>query len=140
MDNNYLKDLISTEKLYVQKIEERDKLIKYILNSTMFLGSLGFSIAGFSSYMKTNILPFINSDNIVFFPQGITMCFYGILGLIISINQVLISYYKVGEGYNEFNKEKGTMRVYRKGGILWNKTDIDITYALKDILRFYIYN
>ena len=140
MDNNSVKDLRSKEKIYVQKIEEEDKIIKYIFNSIMFLGSLGFSITGISSYMKINILPFLNSNSIIFFPQGITMCFYGILGLIISINQILITYYKIGEGYNEFDKEKGTMRVYRKGGLPWNNSDIDITYALNDILRFWIYN
>lgn len=140
MDNNSVKDLRSKEKIYVQKIEEEDKIIKYMFNSIMFLGSLGFSITGISSYMKVNIFPFLNSNSIIFFPQGITMCFYGILGLIISINQILITYYRIGEGYNEFDKEKGTMRIYRKGGLPWNNSNIDITYALSDILRFCIYN
>ncbi len=140
MDNNSIKELRSKEKIYIQKIEEGDKIVKYILNSAMFLGSLGFSIAGISSYTRINIIPFINSDTIIFFPQGITMCFYGILGLIISINQILITYYKVGEGYNEFDKEKGIMKIYRKGGLPWKNSDINITYALSDIVRTNIHN
>lgn len=43
------------------------------------------------------------------------MCFYGLIGVILSINQFLILYLKIGEGYNEFNKETGMMTIYRKG-------------------------
>lgn len=140
MDNINEKELKSRDTIYVQKVEEEDKIIKYILNSTMFLGSLGFTIAGISSYTKTNILEFINANDIIFFPQGLTMCFYGILGLIFSINQILITYYKIGEGFNEFDKEKGTMRIYRKGGFPWKNTDINLIYSLTEILRIKICN
>lgn len=139
MDNINEKELKSRDTIYVQKIEEEDKIVKYILNSTMFLGSLGFAIAGISSYTRTNIIGFIDANNIIFFPQGLTMCFYGTLGLIISINQILITYYKIGEGFNEFDKEKGTMRIYRKG-FPWKNSDINLVYSLTDILRIKICN
>ena len=45
------------------------------------LGSLDFLLTGLSSYFNFNLLPIIHSENIIFFPQGLVMCFYGLLGL-----------------------------------------------------------
>lgn len=66
------------------------------------------------------------------------MFFYGSIGLIISTSQFLILYWKVGEGYNEFNKEKGTVKIYRKGYPGKNSSsEVELTYEIKDILRIY---
>ena len=62
------------------------------------------------------------------------MLAYGTLGLLISINQFLILYWKVGEGYNEFNKISDKMIIFRKGFPGKNE-DVMITYSLNDILR-----
>ena len=32
-----------------------------------------------------NLLPVIHAENIVFFPQGLVMCFYGLLSIIFSV-------------------------------------------------------
>lgn len=127
--------ILQTENLLREKIEESDKIIKYIINSTMFLGSIGFLLTGLSSYVKINIIPFLDSSQIIFFPQGITMCFYGSLGLILSMNQFFITFFKVGEGFNEFDKKKDTIRIFRKG-FPGRNADIDIKYSLKDIVRY----
>ena len=126
-------EILKTESLLREEIKEADNVIKYVLNTVMLLGSTGFLITGISSYIKMNIISFLDASQIIFFPQGITMCFYGTLGLIFSINQFLIAYLKVGEGFNEFNKVTGTVRIFRKG-FLKKDSDVDITYPLKDIV------
>ena len=102
-------NMLQNKKIFKEKIIESNKKIKYLLNTILFLGSLGFLSVGASSYLQFNIIPFLESNQIIFFPQGITMCFYGLSGVILSINQFLTLYLRIGEGYNEFNKETGKM-------------------------------
>lgn len=135
-NTNEKKLTFKNDKLLREEILENDKYLKWILNFTMLLGGLGFFVAGLSSYLKQNILFFINADQIIFFPQGLTMTFYGTCGIIVSINQIRILFLKIGEGFNEFNKEKGIMQIYRKG-LLGKESDINITHPLKDIVRKY---
>jgi hypothetical protein len=47
------------------------------------LGGLGFLIVGLSSFFEVNLIQFLDSKNITFFPQGLVMCFYGIVGLLL---------------------------------------------------------
>lgn len=61
------------------------------------------------------------------------MCFYGTCGVIVGINQIRIILSKIGEGFNEFNKEKGIMQIYRKGPMGEN-SDVNIIYPLTDIV------
>nr|YP_010700209.1 photosystem I assembly protein Ycf4 [Euglena deses]WCH63353.1 photosystem I assembly protein Ycf4 [Euglena deses] len=119
------------KEILIEKIEENNKIIKYSFNTIMLLGAFSFLIVGISSYINYNLIPFLKADDIIFFPQGITMCLYGIAGTILSINQFKILLLKVGEGYNEFNKKNGNMTIFRKG--TQDNSDIKITYALKDI-------
>lgn len=126
---------ISNENILLETIEETNKITKYFLNLIIILGSLSFLIVGLSSYNSNTIIPFLKAEEITFFPQGLTMTFYGILGTLISINQSIILLSKVGEGFNEFNKEKGTMTIFRKGLPGKNK-DINITYPITDIVRY----
>lgn len=128
-------EIIKTEKLFKENIKEKDKLLKYILNIIILLGSIGFLAVGISSYIGFNIITFIKSNEIIFFPQGLVMSFYGCLGLILGINQMKILMLNIGEGYNEFNKENGEMKIFRKG-LQGKISDINICYPLKDILRF----
>lgn len=129
---NLIKETMKNESILKEKIEENDKTIKWIFNIVILLGAIGFLDVGVSSYLNHNIIPFLHAEQIIFFPQGITMCFYGTCGLLVSINQIRILSSKIGEGFNEFNKEKQIMQIYRKG--LWGKnSDINITYSLADI-------
>nr|YP_010700401.1 photosystem I assembly protein Ycf4 [Phacus arnoldii]WCH63561.1 photosystem I assembly protein Ycf4 [Phacus arnoldii] len=112
---NKKNNLIRTNTIFKQEIVNEQKITDYLLSITMFLGSLGFSIVGISSYLNFNLVPFLNSKEIIFFPQGLTMCFYGIFGLILSSYQILIIYWNIGQGYNKFDKEKGTLEIFRKG-------------------------
>lgn len=127
-------NLSKNQKILREEIYEKNKIIKWIYNIIILLGGCGFLVVGISSYIQYNLVYFLNSDQILFFPQGITMCFYGICAIIISINQIKITLNKVGEGYNEFNKEVGLMKIYRKG-TKGKNSDVNITYALTDIVR-----
>lgn len=131
LENKEKKGIVKTKELYRKYITEKNKPIKYITNYTILMGSLGFLSVGTSSYIKYDIIPFLRSDQIIFFPQGLVMCFYGTLGILLGINQIRILNSKIGEGYNEFNKKTGTMKIYRKG----SNSDININYPINDILR-----
>ncbi len=100
--------------------------------SIILLGGFGFLLTGISSYLNFDLLPFINSKNILFFPQGLVMCFYGILGLIFSCYLWLTLFWGVGGGFNEFNKKQGIVRIFRWGFPGKNRR-IDLSYNIKDI-------
>nr|YP_007517019.2 photosystem I assembly protein ycf4 [Euglena viridis]AEY70792.2 photosystem I assembly protein ycf4 [Euglena viridis] len=133
IENLRKNDLIfKNENILKENIVETDKLIKYIFNITILLGGLSFLIVGLSSYIGYNIIMFFNASEIIFFPQGLTMCFYGVAGIIVGLNQLKILILEAGEGYNEFNKEKKVMTIFRKG-IQGKNSDINISYPLTDI-------
>lgn len=126
--------ILKTNTILKEKITEDDKTIKYLLNFIILGGGLGFLIVGISSYIKYNLVFFLKADQIIFFPQGLTMCFYGICGTLVGINQLRILLLKIGEGYNEFDKTKGTMNIFRKG-LTGKDSDVNITYPLEEIVR-----
>lgn len=132
-DSNHFTVNSTDKKILREQIVEDDKLTKWLYNIIILLGGIGFLSAGLSSYIKYDIIYFLKSSQIVFFPQGITMCFYGSCAILISINQIRILLKKVGEGYNEFDKEKGIMTIHRKG-FKGNNSDVNIVYPLTDIV------
>src|SRR5688572_24734436 len=108
------------------EIQESDLIRRYIVvgsrrfsnywwASIIFLGAFGFLLTGLSSYLQLDLFPFIQSKDILFFPQGLVMCFYGILGLFFSIFLWLTLFWSVGGGFNEFNKKDGIVRIFRWG-------------------------
>lgn len=125
---------IKSNTVLKEFITEEDKITKYVLNFIILGGGLAFLIVGISSYLKQNIIFFLKADQIIFFPQGLTMCFYGFCGTIVGINQIKILTQNIGEGYNEFDKEEGTMKIFRKG-TKGKNSDINITYPLEEIVR-----
>jgi hypothetical protein len=86
----------------------------YFWGSSLFIGGLGFFFSGLSSYLKINILPFTNSKELIFIPQGIIMTFYGTVGIIISFYIFLTIIWDIGSGYNEFNKKENLIKIVRK--------------------------
>lgn len=100
--------------------------------STLGIGGFYFLFTGLSSYLGYPLLPIIHFENIVFFPQGIVMCFYGSLGLLLSFYLWLTILWQVGSGFNEFNKKNGKFRVFRWGFPGKNRK-IDFSYLLSDI-------
>ena len=108
------------------------RLSNYWWASIILIGGFGFLLTGVSSSLHFNFLPFINSTNILFFPQGLVMCFYGILGLIFSCYLWLTLFWGVGGGFNEFNNEQGVVRIFRWGFPGKNRR-IDLSYDIKDV-------
>lgn len=120
---------MNDENILIERVFEKNKNFKFLLNFVMLSGSLGFLITGLSSYFNYNFLFFLNADKIIFFPQGITMCFYGFFGTLISLNQIFILGLNIGEGFTEFNKKSGLLTIFRKGRF----SDINIVYSLDEI-------
>lgn len=81
----------------------------------LFLGGVGFLIAGISSYLGKKILPVFNPTELSFLPQGLIMTFYGIIGLTLGIYITLTIIWNVGSGYNEFDKKNELIRIVRLG-------------------------
>ena len=109
--------------------EERQMQFKHFVQSF----SLAFSNLGFSqnnNFLKLNDL---NSDSttqidIPFFPQGLVLAFYGFLGLSFSFHLWLTLYWKIGGGFNEFNKKDQYVRIFRWGRPGKNRR-IDLKYT-----------
>lgn len=98
----------------------------------IFLGGLSFTIVGLSSYSNFNILTFTNSSSIAFIPQGAVMIFYGTLAVCLSLFLWLTILWNVGAGYNEFNREIGTITIFRLGFPGKNRS-LRLTYRIQDI-------
>lgn len=109
MDNNK-KNLIRRDIIIGSK-----RVSNYFWAFTLFIGGLGFLLAGFSSFLKKNLLPFANPTELVFIPQGIVITFYGVLAISLSLYIALTIIWDIGSGYNEFNKVDELVRITRKG-------------------------
>jgi hypothetical protein len=116
----------------------QDKIIgsrrfsNYFWSVFLFIGGLGFLLAGISSYFKINLLPFANPTELVFIPQGLVMMFYGTLSLGISIYIIITAFLDIGSGYNEYNKTENLVKIVRKG-FPGNNREILLTYSLSNI-------
>ena len=78
----------TSDQVLLEIIKNKQKINDIVFSTIMLLGSIGFLMVGISTYFKIDFLPIVNTKQILFFPQGITMCFYGISGTLISSYQV----------------------------------------------------
>ena len=101
------------------------RLSNYIITIILFLGSLGFLGAGLLSYIG-------KLTSIIFFPQGLIMTFYGLVGLVLSLYLGLTILWRVGEGFNEFNLETEKIRIFRYG-FPGRSRSINIELNLKEV-------
>ena len=104
----------------------------YFWSFVLLLGGIGFLLAGVSSYFKINFLPFTNSTELVFIPQGLVMMFYGTLSFGISIYIIATVLLDIGGGYNEYNRIESLVKIVRKGFPGRNR-EILLTYPLSNI-------
>jgi len=104
----------------------------YFWTFFLSIGGLIFLLAGISSYLKTNLLPFTNTAELVFIPQGIVMMFYGTLSLGLSIYIATTLFWDIGSGYNEYDKIENIVKIVRKGFPGKNR-EILLTYPLANI-------
>lgn len=124
--------MIKQEQIIRYEITGARRLSNYVWGSLMCLGGLGFLGTGLSSYFNFQLLPFFKLSAIQFFPQGLVMCFYGTLGLLLGMYIWFTIYLNLGQGFNEFNLEKGLVRIFRWGFPGKNRR-IDLQYPLQEI-------
>ncbi|MGB3201637.1 MAG: photosystem I assembly protein Ycf4 [Nodosilinea sp.] len=100
--------------------------------TVLTLGGLGFALAGASSYLKVNLLPFSDPTQLVFIPQGIAMGFYGVVALGLATFLWVVISLDVGGGYNSFDKDSSRLQIVRKG--FWGQNRrIEIDHPLADV-------
>jgi len=103
------------DQIRQEKIVGSRRFSNYFWAFFLSIGGLTFLLAGISSYLKINLLPFANTTELVFIPQGIVMMFYGTLSLGLSIYITTTLFWDIGSGYNEYNKVENLVKVVRKG-------------------------
>lgn len=104
----------------------------YIWAILLSLGGVGFLGAGLSSRFQTNLLPFVDYQELQFFPQGLVRCFYGVVALLLAIYLWSCIAWSVGGGFNEFNRETGQVRIFR-WGYPGRHRRIELVYPLSEI-------
>lgn len=120
------------ESIRKNKIVGSRRFSNYFWVFFLSVGGFSFLFAGLSSYLKINLLPFSNPTELIFIPQGLTMIFYGALSLSLSIYILLMLFWDIGGGYNEYNKIENLVKIVRKGFPGRNR-EILLTYPLNTI-------
>lgn len=114
------------------KITGSRRFSNYFWSFFLFAGGFGFLLAGLSSYFRINLLPFTETSELVFIPQGIVMMFYGTLSLGFSIYIFITILLDIGSGYNEYNKVENLVKIIRRGFPGKNR-EILLTYPLENV-------
>uniref|UniRef100_UPI0031F3EBEA photosystem I assembly protein Ycf4 n=1 Tax=Platylobium triangulare TaxID=1560081 RepID=UPI0031F3EBEA len=121
-----------SERIWIELITGSRKTSNFCWAFILFLGSLGFLLVGTSSYLSKNLLSLFPSQQILFFPQGVVMSFYGIAGLFISSYLWCTIAWNVGSGYDRFDRKEGIVCIFRWGFPGKNRR-IFLRFLLKDI-------
>nr|QGQ56244.1 photosystem I assembly protein Ycf4 [Cansjera rheedei] len=121
-----------SERIWIELITGSRKISNFCWAFSLFLGSLGFFLVGTSSYFGRNLISSFPYQQIIFFPQGIVMAFYGIAGLFISSYLWCTISWNVGSGYDRFDRKKGIVCIFRWGFPGKNRR-IFLRFLMKDI-------
>jgi hypothetical protein len=113
------------------------RLSNYWWATVILIGAIGFLMTGISSYFNEKYMNIpldssVQQTGVSFFPQGLLMCFYGSLGLLLSLYWWFLIFWNVGSGFNEFNRKEGSIRIFRWGYPGRNRK-IDLSYSLNDV-------
>ncbi|CAA2968836.1 serine threonine- phosphatase PP2A-2 catalytic subunit-like [Olea europaea subsp. europaea] len=95
--------------------------------------SINHKLVGTSSYLGRNLISFFPSQQIIFFPQGIVMSFYGIADLFISSYLWCTISWNVGSGYDRFDRKEGIYVFCLHGGLSPSLDTLDNIRALDRI-------
>ena len=105
--------------IYKKSLVRRDVIfgscyfVNYFFRRVLVFGGLFFFIIGFFSKK-----PVIFNDivkYVQFFPQGIVICFYGAVRILLGNYLVLSGYWIVGKGFNEYDRKEKRICVFRWG-------------------------
>ena len=95
------------------------------------IGALGFLLAGLSSFLKIDLLPFSEPLQLDFVPQGLALSFYGVAGTLLEIYLLYVIAIDYVIGYNEFNRDTGKVTIFRRGRS--KSKNIEFTYKIADV-------
>ncbi len=98
-----------------QEVLGARRLSNYWWATVTTIGATGFFLASLSSYFHKNFLPFADSTDLIFIPQGVAMGFYGLAGILLSTYLWLLIAWDVGGGFNDFNRQTGEILIFRWG-------------------------
>lgn len=121
-----------SEHIWIELIAGSRKTSNFCWAFILFLGSLGFLLVGISSYLGRNLISLFPPTQIIFFPQGIVMSFYGIAGLFISSYLWCTISWNVGSGYDRFDRKEGIVCIFRWGFPGKNRR-IFLQFFMKDV-------
>ncbi len=124
--------MTTNNSIYRQEITGSRRFSNLWWAVVVTIGGVGFLLAGLSSYFHTNFLLVSDTSNLQFVPQGIALTFYGVAAILLATYLWLMIFLDVGGGYNEFNKEKGKVTIFR-AGFLGKNRRIELVYNLKDV-------
>nr|YP_010196955.1 photosystem I assembly protein ycf4 [Crassiphycus corneus]UAD84759.1 photosystem I assembly protein ycf4 [Crassiphycus corneus] len=119
-------------QIKIDKILGSRRISNYCWATIIFIGGLSFFLVGLSSYFKIELLPFTKSTDLLFLPQGIIMTFYGTTAILISLFLWLTIIWNVGSGYNEFNRDRGLITIFRLGFPGKNRV-LQLEYQINEI-------
>jgi hypothetical protein len=115
-----------------QEVLGSRRLSNYLMAIVVSIGGIGFLLAGISSYTHVNLLPIGSATDLIFFPQGLAMTFYGVAGVLLCLYLWLTIVLDVGGGYNEFNKQNGKIKIFRWG--FWGKNrKVEVVNSIKEV-------
>jgi hypothetical protein len=113
---NFTKTLDPTQQSTIKSsIKGWRRLSNFFWCFIITSAGLGFFLTGLSSFLKVNFGFISSSNTIAFIPQGIILVFYGTVGLVLGLFLLLSLWWDVGFGYNEFNKDRQEVTIFRKG-------------------------
>jgi len=120
------------DRILHQNVLGSRRFSNYWWATIVTLGATGFLLAGVSSYLKVNLLIVTDPSQLVFVPQGLVMGLYGTAGVLLALYLWLVIVWDVGGGYNEFNQESGTIKIFRNGFPGKNR-QIEIDGRIQDV-------
>jgi Ycf4 len=124
---------IVKKTILVQPVLGSRRFSNYFWAGIVSLGGGGFLLEGLSSFFHADFLPFVdNAIDLPFFPQGIAMSFYGVVGTLTALYLWGSIALDIGGGYNEFNQETGESTIFRQG-FLGKNRQIEVKTPLPDI-------
>lgn len=103
------------EKVLKQTVLGSRRFSNYLWATVVTVGATGFLLAGISSYLQVNLLLISDPTQLIFVPQGLVMGLYGTAGLLLSLYLWLAILWDLGGGYNEFDKSKNKIKIFRWG-------------------------
>lgn len=121
-----------SERIWIELITGSRKVSNFCWAVILLLGSLGFVLVGIFSYLGRNLISLFPPQQVLFFPQGVVMSFYGIAGLFISSYLWCTISWNVGSGYDRFDTKEGIVSIFRWGFPGKNRR-IFFRYLIKDI-------